>query len=242
MDRVGVRDKSDFGFQSTTNKNTTSERTEKLSPKAASVVYKEWRYMLNEAADSIKHNKGMGSRGPYVGILEQFTSHAGIRKPDRFQILADSLPKEQADNMLQLREKLLDLKAAKYPIRGEYGAETYQSERLPAANAIKELTRKFNEGGLVEDEMEAMGFAEGGLPKRTVPYGGSTNPSDQLGDIEFRSEMDEQLSWNALARLGYDPKISKVIDAGEGRYTAAYFPIDNDATTEAVQSTAEGGG
>ena len=105
--------------------------------------------------------------------------------------------------------------------------------------AMKEAILKgkalFNKGGLVENEMEAMGFAEGGLPKRTVPYGGSTNPSDQLGDIEFRSEMDEQLSWNALARLGYDPKISKVIDAGEGSYTAAYFPIDNDATTEAVQ-------
>ena len=155
MDRVGVRDKKGL-FQSKTNKNTTSERTEKMSPKAALVVYKEWRHMLNEAADSIKHNKGMGSRGPYVGILEQFTHHAGFGKPDRFQILADSLPKEQADNMLQLREKLLDFKAAKYPIRGEYGAETYQSERLPAANAIKELTRKFNEGGLVEDEMESM--------------------------------------------------------------------------------------
>jgi len=239
MDRVGVRDKSDFGFQSTTNKNTTSEKTEKLSPKAALVVYKEWRYMLNEAADSIKHNKGMGSRGPYVGILEQFDTHANQGNPDRFQILADSLPKEQADNILKLRENILKFKAAKYSKRGEYGAEKYQSERLPAANAIKELTRKFNEGGLVEDEMEAMGFAAGGLPERTVPYGDSTNPSDQLGDIEFRSEMDKQLSWNALARLGYDPKISKVIDAGEGSYTAAYFPIDNDATTKAVQGQLE---
>lgn len=104
--------------------------------------------------------------------------------------------------------------------------------------AMKESILKgkalFNKGGLVE-EMKAMGFAKGGLPERTVPYGDSTNPSDQLGDIEFRSEMDKQLSWNALARLGYDPKISKVIDAGEGSYTAAYFPIDNDATTKAVQ-------
>ena len=156
MDRVGVRDKSDFGFQSTTNKNTTLENTGKLSPKAALVVYKEWRYMLNEAADTIKHNKGMGSRGPYVGILEQFDTHANKGNPDRFQILADSLPKEQADNILKLRENILKLKAAKYSKTGEYGAETYQSERLPAANAIKELTRKFNEGGLVEDEMESM--------------------------------------------------------------------------------------
>jgi len=155
MDRVGVRDKSKFGFQSKTNKNTTSERTEKLSPKAASVVYKEWRYMLNEAADSIKHNKGRGSRGPYVGILEQFTTHANKGNPDRFQILADSLPKEQADNILKLRENILKFKSAKYS-KGEFGAEKYQSERLPAANAIKELTRKFNEGGLVEDEMENM--------------------------------------------------------------------------------------
>ena len=106
--------------------------------------------------------------------------------------------------------------------------------------AMKEAILKgkalFNKGGLVEDEMAAMGFAKGGLPERTVPYGDSTNPSDQLGDIEFRSEMDKQLSWNALARLGYDPKISKVIDAGEGKYAAAYFPegIDNDATTKAI--------
>ena len=156
MDRITDRklSKTD-SFQSKTNKNTMLKNTDKLSPKAALVVYKEWRYMLNEAADSIKHNKGMGSRGPYVGILEQFTSHAGFRNPDRFQILADSLPKEKADNMLQLRQNLLDLKESKFS-KGEYGAEKYQSERLPAANAIKELTRKFNEGGLVEDEMDSM--------------------------------------------------------------------------------------
>jgi len=111
--------------------------------------------MLNEAADSIKHNKGMGSRGPYVGILEQFDTHANKGNPDKFQILADSLPKEQADNILKLRENILKFKSAKYS-KGEFGAEKYQSERLPAANAIKELTRKFNEGGLVEDEMESM--------------------------------------------------------------------------------------
>ena len=156
MDRVTDRklSKTD-AFQSKTNKDTMLKNTDKLSPKAALVVYKEWRYMLNEAADSIKHNKGMGSRGPYVGILEQFTSHAGFGKPDRFQILADSLPKEQADNMLQLRQNLLNLKESKFS-KGEYGAEKYQSERLPAANALRELTRKFNEGGLVEDEMESM--------------------------------------------------------------------------------------
>ena len=157
MDRVTDRkilDKPD-PFQSKTDKNTMLKNTGKLSPKAALVVYKEWRHMLNEAADSIKHNKGMGSRGPYVGILEQFTGHAGFRNPDRFQILADSLPKEQSDNMLQLRENLLKFKEAKHS-KGEYGAEKYQSERLPAANAIKELTRKFNEGGLVDDEMESM--------------------------------------------------------------------------------------
>jgi len=156
MDRITDRklSKTD-SFKSKINKNTMLKNTDKLSPKAALVVYKEWRYMLNEAADSIKHNKGMGSRGPYVGILEQFTTHAGFRNPDRFQILADSLPKEKADNMLQLRQNLLDLKESKFS-KGEYGAEKYQSERLPAANAIKELTRKFNEGGLVEDEMDSM--------------------------------------------------------------------------------------
>tara|TARA_R110002126_G_scaffold43187_1_gene123937 strand:- start:1581 stop:1820 length:240 start_codon:yes stop_codon:yes gene_type:complete len=56
----------------------------------------------------------------------------------------------------------------------------------------------FNKGGLVE-EMEAMGFAKGGLPERTVPYGDSTNPSDQLGDVEFRADMDDWLRNNAVA-------------------------------------------
>ena len=57
----------------------------------------------------------------------------------------------------------------------------------------------FNKGGLVE-EMESMGFAEGG----------DVDSSEAFGDLEFRAELDEQLSWNALARLGYDPKASKV--------------------------------
>ena len=49
----------------------------------------------------------------------------------------------------------MDLKESKFS-KGENGAEKYQSERLPAANSLRELTRKFNEGGLVEDEMESM--------------------------------------------------------------------------------------
>ena len=58
----------------------------------------------------------------------------------------------------------------------------------------------YSSGGMVEEEMEAMGFAEGG----------DVDSSEAFGDLEFRAELDEQLSWNALARLGYDPKASKV--------------------------------
>ena len=71
---------------------------------------------------------------------------------------------------------------------------------LLARKAVLDPTKKnFNKGGLVE-EMEAMGFAEGG----------DVDSSEAFGDLEFRAELDEQLSWNALARLGYDPKASKV--------------------------------
>ena len=83
----------------------------------------------------------------------------------------------------------------------------------------------YSSGGMVEEEMESMGFAEGGLPERTVPYGDSTNPSDQLGDVEFRADMDDWLSNNAVARLGYDPKKSKVVnDSRHIRRIAAYVP------------------
>jgi hypothetical protein len=71
---------------------------------------------------------------------------------------------------------------------------------LLARKAVLDPTKKnFNKGGLVE-EMEEMGFAKGG----------DVDSSEAFGDLEFRAELDEQLSWNALARLGYDPKASKV--------------------------------
>jgi len=82
----------------------------------------------------------------------------------------------------------------------------------------------YSSGGMVEEEMKAMGFSEGGLPERTVPYGDSTNPSDQLGDVEFRADMDDWLSNNAVARLGYDPKRSKVVnDSKHVRRLANYM-------------------
>ena len=93
---------------------------------------------------------------------------------------------------------------------------------VPPSNMTKG-TGQWNTGGLVE-EMKAMGFSEGGLPDRTVPYGDSTNPSDQLGDVEFRADMDDWLSNNAVARLGYDPKRSKVVnDSKHVRRLANYM-------------------
>jgi len=69
----------------------------------------------------------------------------------------------------------------------------------------------------------------GGLPERTVPLGDSTNPSDSLGDVEFRVELEDQLSWNPLARLGYDPKKGKVVKSPDAdRILAATFTKYND--------------
>jgi hypothetical protein len=101
-------------------------------------------------------------------------------------------------------------------------------------------TGQWNKGGLVE-EMEAMGFAEGGLPDRTVPYGDSTNPSDQLGDIEFRADMDDWLRNNAVARLGYDPKRSKVVnDSRHIRRLAQYFLPPTDRQIPYQQEVLDG--
>ena len=99
----------------------------------------------------------------------------------------------------------------------------------------------YSSGGMVEEEMEAMGFAEGGLPERTVPYGDSTNPSDQLGDIEFRADMDDWLRNNAVARLGYDPKRSKVVnDSRNVRRLAQYFLPPTDRQIPYQQEVLDG--
>ena len=101
-------------------------------------------------------------------------------------------------------------------------------------------TGQWNKGGLVE-EMGAMGFAEGGLPERTVPYGDSTNPSDQLGDVEFRADMDDWLRNNAVARLGYDPKKSKVVnDSRHVRRLAQYILPPTDRQMSYRQEVVDG--
>jgi len=63
--------------------------------------------------------------------------------------------------------------------------------------------------------------------------------SEAFGDLEFRAELDDQMSWNSLARLGYDPKVGKVIkpewygqDNPNG-FVATTFTPDND--TAALQ-------
>lgn len=99
----------------------------------------------------------------------------------------------------------------------------------------------YSSGGMVEEEMGAMGFAEGGLPERTVPYGDSTNPSDQLGDVEFRADMDDWLSNNAVARLGYDPKKSKVVnDSRHVRRLAQYILPPTDRQMSYRQEVVDG--
>ena len=67
--------------------------------------------------------------------------------------LAESLPPAKADLINKLSAKLKDLKLAK-PGRhaSNKTAVSYKEKRLPAANAIKELTPKFNVGGVVPKE------------------------------------------------------------------------------------------
>lgn len=49
--------------------------------------------------------------------------------------------------------------------------------------------------------------------------------SEDFGDTEFRAELEDQLSWNPIARLGYDPKSGKAdkLNNSTGGY-AAYVP------------------
>ena len=47
--------------------------------------------------------------------------------------------------------------------------------------------------------------------------------SEAFGDVEFRSELDPHLSKNPLARLGYNPKTTKVVG---GYPNAAYIPAE----------------
>ena len=40
--------------------------------------------------------------------------------------------------------------------------------------------------------------------------------SEEFGNLELRSDLDEHISWNALSRLGYDPDRMQLLDAGKG--------------------------
>lgn len=49
--------------------------------------------------------------------------------------------------------------------------------------------------------------------------------SEAMGDVEFRYDLDPQLSWNPLARLGYDPEKAKVTKvAKDSSYIAQRHP------------------
>jgi hypothetical protein len=52
--------------------------------------------------------------------------------------------------------------------------------------------------------------------------------SEEFGNLELRSDLDEHISWNALSRLGYDPDRMQLLDAGKGyreaTAQAAYAP------------------
>jgi hypothetical protein len=66
----------------------------------------------------------------------------------------------------------------------------------------------------------------------TGPRSYFSNPpasSEAFGDLEFRSDLDKQLSWNPLARLGYDPKQAKGIGMlSGGKEQGVYVPESMD--------------
>jgi len=135
-------------------------RSKPLPPQMANAAYKEWKLALQEVAGTIKNNKGRGSRGAYIGMLDQLTGGSLPRSDANVSValeyLAESLPPAKADLINKLAVKLKDLKLAK-PGRhaSNKTAVNYKENRLPAANAIKELTPKFDVGGLVE-EMDSL--------------------------------------------------------------------------------------
>jgi hypothetical protein len=59
--------------------------------------------------------------------------------------------------------------------------------------------------------------------------------SEDFGDTEFRVGLEDQLSWNPIARLGYDPKSGKVdqLISGKGGF-AGHIPESN--TQESVDN------
>lgn len=140
--------------------NSTSIKP--LPPQMANAAYKEWKLALQEAAGTIKNNKGRGSRGAYIGMLDQLTGSGIPNKGGNANVseslgyLAESLPPAKADLINKLAVKLKDLKLADPSRRvSNKTAVKYKKNRLPAANAIKELTPKFDVGGLVE-EMDSL--------------------------------------------------------------------------------------
>ena len=142
-----------------TNRSTVAftKDVKPLPPQMANAAYKEWKLALQEVAGTIKNNKGRGSRGAYIGMLDQLTGGSLPRSDANVSValeyLAESLPPAKADLINKLAVKLKDLKLAK-PGRhaSNKTAVNYKENRLPAANAIKELTPKFDVGGLVPKE------------------------------------------------------------------------------------------
>jgi len=145
-----------------TNRSTVAftKDVKPLPPQMANAAYKEWKLALQEAAGTIKNNKGRGSRGAYIGMLDQLTGSNLPRKgssvsdnvSESLEYLAESLPPEKAALIIKLSAKLKDLKLADPSRRvSNKTAANYKKNRLPAANAIKELTPKFDVGGLVEE-------------------------------------------------------------------------------------------
>jgi len=93
------------------------------------------------------------------------------------------------------------------------------------------------------------GYDEGGLTTSLRPFtredsikesNKRKNELKQLGDLEFRADLDKQLSWNPLARLGYQPDKTKVLKTDSPSFYAAYdtMVFDPDSTDESLQDSA----
>ena len=64
--------------------------------------------------------------------------------------------------------------------------------------------------------------------------------TEDFGNLEFRADLDKQLSWNPLARLGYQPNKTKVLKTDSPSFYAAYdsMVFDPDGTDKSLQDSA----
>ena len=187
----------------------------KITPSMAKVAYNEWKYTLQSIVHSIKYTRGQGTRGSYVGKLDSLlkpTKVDGMDLPNKnlrvLERLAEHLPEEKAANIRTLHSLLSDLSRG----RQSRTALEYKEQRLPTANAIKELTGKFNEGGLVDDQVA--GYKHGG--DVTAPKEGAAS----VGQDTYLEWEDGDTLTSASKKVGISVALLKHLNGGSEKVFA----------------------